>query len=244
MRRRRITSRQPMKASTPKVLLVHGGSGDTLAPALEQQGYRLFHASTAKEALDLLAKERPTVVVVDAGDLRLDVERLCRAMKRVCNAAVILVDAPLGLASKHARDGAEEVMRAGCADAYFARPLVLKRLLAKVEKLHAQEMTTELRCGDLVLFPQKNLLQKHGEMRRLTPKLSRLLRVLMERQGEVVLRKELMRDVWDTTYMGDTRTLDVHIHWLRRIIEDDPAQPEYLFTVRGKGYRLENPKRR
>ncbi|MCS7087611.1 MAG: response regulator transcription factor [Thermoflexales bacterium] len=233
-----------MKASTlSKIVLVHSGIGDSIAPAFEEQGYRVLLASTAKEALALAEKERPAVIVVDANGLRLDVERLCRAVKRVCNAAVIMVDAPLALPNKDANDAGESP-RIGCADAYFARPFMLKRLLAKVEKLQSQGAATELRCGDLVLFPHKNLLQKRGEVRRLTPKLSRLLRVLMERQGEVVLRKDLMRDVWDTTYLGDTRTLDVHIHWLRQLIEDDPTQPVYLFTVRGKGYRLDNPKRR
>jgi DNA-binding response OmpR family regulator len=66
----------------------------------------------------------------------------------------------------------------------------------------------------------------------------------MQQPGEVLTRKYLMQQVWDTSYLGDTRTLDVHIRWLREAIEDDPTDPVYLRTVRRQGYRFENPKAR
>ena len=73
----------------------------------------------------------------------------------------------------------------------------------------------------------------------LTPRLVMLLRILMERPGQVIERAALFSQVWETQYTGDTRTLDVHISWLRQAIEDDPRHPRYIKTVRGMGYRLD-----
>jgi DNA-binding response OmpR family regulator len=74
---------------------------------------------------------------------------------------------------------------------------------------------------------------------KLTPKECRLLGALMSNGGKVLSREDLMREVWDTDYMGDTRTLDVHIRYLRRKIEKDPSDPSRIITIRGVGYRLE-----
>ena len=87
-------------------------------------------------------------------------------------------------------------------------------------------------------------VRKRSAEHQLNPKLSRLLLTFMQRQGEVIPRKFLMQHIWETTYMGDTRTLDVHIRWLRKVIEDDPSAPNYLKTIRGQGYRFDNPKQK
>jgi DNA-binding response OmpR family regulator len=78
-----------------------------------------------------------------------------------------------------------------------------------------------------------------GKNARLTPRLATLLQILLQHRGEVIVREELFKKVWDTNYTGDTRTLDVHISWLRRAIELDPNHPKFLHTVRGVGYRLD-----
>ena len=78
-----------------------------------------------------------------------------------------------------------------------------------------------------------------GREARLTPRLVRILRILMQHPGEVVERAVLFRHVWDTEYTEDTRTLDVHISWLRQAIEEDPRKPQFLKTIRGVGYRLD-----
>lgn len=75
-------------------------------------------------------------------------------------------------------------------------------------------------------------------LHHMTPKQCALLHILMARRNEVVSRRELMQEIWQTTFLGDTRTLDVHIRWLREHIEVDPSNPRYLVTVRGKGYRF------
>ena len=78
-------------------------------------------------------------------------------------------------------------------------------------------------------------------VRRLTPRQARLLEVFMQHAGRTLTRKFLMETVWETDYMGDTRTLDVHVRWIRERIEDDPSSPRYLRTVRGIGYRFGIP---
>ncbi len=89
-------------------------------------------------------------------------------------------------------------------------------------------------CLDL----EKASLRKNGFEIHLTPKETKLLALLMQNVGKVVSRNRLMQEVWETDYVGDTRTLDVHICWLRQKIEDNPRIPEYILTRRGQGYEL------
>ena len=156
------------------------------------------------------------------------------AIKRVRQVPVLLI-------GDEDDDGSESNE---CADAYLPRPLQLKRLLARVEKLMPEGQSIEFRCGDIVFRPNDGIVRKRNDEHYLNPKLSKLLMTFMQRQGEVIPRKFLMQHIWETTYMGDTRTLDVHIRWLREAIEDDPSEPGYLRTVRGQGYRFDNPKLR
>ena len=104
--------------------------------------------------------------------------------------------------------------------------------------------TVELKVGDLVFHPSDGILRKRNEEQYLNPKLSKLLQLFMQRPGEILTRKFLMQQVWDTSFMGDTRTLDVHIRWLREAVEDNPTDPNYIRTIRGQGYRFENPRAR
>lgn len=95
-----------------------------------------------------------------------------------------------------------------------------------------------VQVGELLLDLEKATLKKNGSEIHLTPKETKLMALLMKNVGKVVTRNELMQEVWNTEYMGDTRTLDVHICWLRQKIEDNPRIPEYILTRRGQGYEL------
>ncbi len=108
----------------------------------------------------------------------------------------------------------------------------------------AQKPSGRLRAGGLILYTQERNVVKNGEATHLTFKECALLETLMRNRGNVVSRKKLMREVWDTDYLGDTRTLDVHICWVRSKIEDDPGEPILIRTVRGVGYRFDVPKRK
>jgi DNA-binding response OmpR family regulator len=220
-----------MKPSPTKILLIQGGLGDSVQPALERSGYRVVWVRTSKYALERLANDEPVLVIVDGPSLKGGAEKICRAIKRRRSIPILLIgdEAPLPNVSEY-------------ADAHLMRPLQLKRLLARVEKLMPEGQSIEFRCGDIVFRPSDGKVRKRSAEHHLNPKLSRLLLTFMQRQGEVIPRKFLMQHIWETNYMGDTRTLDVHIRWLRKVIEDDPSAPGYLKTVRGQGYRFDNPK--
>jgi DNA-binding response OmpR family regulator len=98
-----------------------------------------------------------------------------------------------------------------------------------------------LRVGRISLNLDTRQLDADGQISVLTPKQARLLALLMRHPGETLTRKRLMKDVWDTDYTGDTRTLDVHIHWVREKLGDVPGVPTYLRTVRRVGYRFVDP---
>ena len=95
-----------------------------------------------------------------------------------------------------------------------------------------------VQVDEMVLDVSKAMLKKRGDEIHLTPKETKLMVLLMKNVGKVVSRSELMQQVWNTEYLGDTRTLDVHICWLRQKIEDNPRIPELILTRRGQGYEL------
>ncbi len=127
------------------------------------------------------------------------------------------------------------------------RPQRLKAFLAAIETASQDadvplpQAGSMLRVGDLKLDTEQHLLIKGETKHWLSPKQFQLLYALMSNPGQVLSRRQLMRAIWDTDYLGDTRTLYVHVRWLRLKIEDDPNTPQYIRTVRGVGYRFTKP---
>jgi len=236
----RPAKQQAMRSAPIKILLVQGGLGDSVGPLLERHGYRVMWAQTAKQALERVISEKPALVIIDAPSLIANAERLCQDVKRLKDLPVLM----LGEQAGEENGKQAERAYAGCADEFVPRPLRARRLLLRIAKLLPEGLTTELRCGDLVFRPADGILRKRDKEIYLNPKLSRLLQVFMQHPGEVLTRRMLMQQVWDTDYIGDTRTLDVHIRWLRLAIEDNPTMPVYLRTVRGQGYCFHNPKKK
>lgn len=109
----------------------------------------------------------------------------------------------------------------------------------KTSSTKRKKSSKRLQAGDLTLDLDGRCIVKNGVETHLTFKECALLKTFMNNGGEVVSRKRLMKEVWDTDYLGDTRTLDVHIRWLREKIEENPSRPTLLRTVRGVGYRFE-----
>jgi DNA-binding response OmpR family regulator len=126
-------------------------------------------------------------------------------------------------------------------DASLTHPFTIRKLINRLNRLLASRDGPTYRAGPLTLYVTKRAVLANRRERRLTPKQTQLLAALMQRPGEVISRRELIRTVWDTEFMGDTRTLDVHIRWVREAIEDNPSKPRYITTVRGKGYRFSIP---
>jgi DNA-binding response OmpR family regulator len=120
-------------------------------------------------------------------------------------------------------------------------PFTSRKLLYRVRKLAENLTRPEIHVGVLSLDPDVRILRKGDEVIQLRPKEAALLALFMENAGRVLSRLEIMKEVWETDYVGDTRTLSVHVRWLRLKIEDDPGNPRWLRTVRGLGYRFEEP---
>ena len=236
------------RTATKKILLVQGGLGDSVGPVLEQHGYRVAWVRSAKNAIAFFEKDTPALVIIDVPSVKVSAERLCLSIRRLRqDVPVIMIGAEPHL-STNGSSGTPtpptSLVTPTCADAYLQRPLQLRRLLLRVDKMMPEGQALELRCGDLVFRPAEGVLRKRVDELYLNPKLSKLLQLFMQQPGEVLTRKFLMQQVWDTSYLGDTRTLDVHIRWLREAIEDDPTDPIYLRTVRRQGYRFETSKSR
>jgi DNA-binding response OmpR family regulator len=124
-------------------------------------------------------------------------------------------------------------------NAVLATPFTARKLLNRINPLLPIHGRHLLHVGPIRLDWEHKRVNCQGREARLTPRLTRLLKVLMEHPREVVERESLFREVWETAYTGDTRTLDVHISWLRQAIEEDPRNPVLLRTIRGVGYRLD-----
>jgi DNA-binding response OmpR family regulator len=206
-----------------------------LSLSLEDEGHDVVAVETAEGARESLAARVPDVVLLDLGLPDLDGIVLCQEIRRSSDVPIIVVTA---------RDDSSDViagLEAG-ADEYVRKPVVGEELSARIRALLRRAAPTGsdrgLVCGDLTIDLRYGTVQRRGEPLQLTRTESRLLRELARHLGQPVAREELLRQVWDHEYFGDTRLLDVHVRRLRMKIERDPADPQHLFTVRGVGYRL------
>ncbi len=116
-------------------------------------------------------------------------------------------------------------------------PFNARQLSQRIKKAIGDQTNRFLRLGDVTLDGLKRQVQRGGRTAHLTPKEFKLLCLMMQHAGEVLDRRTIMNEVWETDYLGDTRTLDVHIRWVREKLEDNPSRPQYIITVRGVGYR-------
>lgn len=221
--------------SSPLILLVegHNAGRDSLRPMLLKPGYEVMIVHTGAEALDWLQDQArtPDLIVFDASTMRSNGVRNCRRLRRSVELIPII----------HSRAGGEEEDRSAGADVYLERPFSARKLLNRTRALLPADSSREeiVRYGNITLFRSKRSVGVAGKGEFiLTPKLALLLETLIRQPGTLLTRRQLMLDVWQTDFVGDTRTLDVHIRWVRECIENDPSRPELLKTVRGKGYVL------
>jgi two-component system phosphate regulon response regulator PhoB len=130
------------------------------------------------------------------------------------------------------------------ADDYLTKPFSTRELVARCRALLRRQMfqsfsqTTIHRYKDIALFPKERLVFLRGKEVNLSPKEFRVLELFLASPRRVWSREQLIEQIWGVDFLGDTKTVDVHIRWLREKLEMDPSQPEYLITVRGFGYRL------
>jgi DNA-binding response OmpR family regulator len=212
-------------------LLVEGRkpSGERLAPVLKAE-YDLTTARTRREALARIREIKPAVVVLDAPSLRFSRQRFCSTLeKEGINRPVLLL---------HDEAAAPDYVN---ARAYLEYPFSSQKLINRISWLLPAPDGEILRRGELALNIKRRSIIRGDREHHLTPKQAQLLELFMRHPGEVLTREFLMKRVWETGFIDDTRTLDVHIHWVREAIEEDTGSPQYLHTVRGVGYRFSVP---
>ena len=213
------------------VLLVEGRkrAGDRLAPILGPE-YELSTARTRREALAKIREIVPAVIVLDAPSLRFSRRRFCDTLEEEG------IESPVLLL--HEENPTPDHIS---ARAYLRYPFSPQKLINRISWLLPAPDGEVLRRGGLTLNIKRRSIVKGDREHHLTPKQAHLLELFMRHPGEVLTREFLMKRVWDTDYVDDTRTLDVHIHWVREAIEEDTGSPQYLHTVRGVGYRFSVP---
>lgn len=215
-----------------KILLVEKDPvvADLLVPGLERKGHQVTVARTQRQTTSQTRSGKPDLLVVDIPSFGSNGYRVCEAIR------ARLEGVPTILLLDHGHSSAGST-----ADAYMTPPFTSRKLLYRVGKLAETLGSREIRVGPLALDPDSRILRKGDVSCYLRPKEAQLLAQFMRNPGKVLTRRQLMRDVWDTEYMGDTRTLSVHVRWVRLKIEDDPSNPRFLTTVRGVGYRFAVP---
>ena len=226
-----------MVASMTTVLLIEDDPAisEPLARAFGREGYGVRIHGTAKSALAEV--EEADLIVLDLGlpDLDgLDVAREIRARD---------LDTPILILTARADEADMVIGLDAGADDYVTKPFRLAELLARVRALlrrgTADSGDGELRAQDVVIdVPAHRAFVGEREL-SLTAREFDLLKVLVKQAGQMVPREELMREVWEQDPQGSTKTLDMHVSWLRRKLGDNAADPKYISTVRGLGFRFE-----
>ncbi len=214
-----------------RILWVEGKRADSpsFIPSLRKKDYLIETVPNGSTALQKLQEIDPDLVVVNAASLRSNGKRICRSLRDQWNGLpIILITSPDQPASEDA-----------CANTVLTLPFTARKLINRIQPLLPGNEQQMLHVGHIRLDLERRQVRCQGKEARLTPRLTRLLQILMQHPGEVMEREKLFREIWKTEYTGDTRTLDVHISWLRQAIEANPRSPKFLKTIRRVGYRLD-----
>jgi two-component system OmpR family response regulator len=212
----------------------------TLKYNLVKEGHEVVTAADGAQALEAARREKPDLLVLDIMLPKLSGLEVCRILRKETNVPILMLTAK-----------AEEVdkivgLEIG-ADDYMTKPFSMRELLARIgamlrrvgmAKMEPQLKPEPLKIGDLEIDIARHQASLRGKELELSPKEFDLLAFLAQNRELVFSREQLLEKVWGYDYAGETRTVDVHIRWLRQKIESEPAKPKLLLTVRGKGYKL------
>lgn len=192
--------------------------------------YCVVLASSGKQGLISAVEHHPDVIILDAESMRTPGKQIARHLTSdLSNIPLIHVVA---------KDVPKDI---STANVILRLPLSAQRLVNTVERLLKATDDDRLVCGPYEMNVSQRLLSADGKETLLNPKVALLIELFMRQPHVTIDRKTLMEKIWQTDYLGDTRTLDVHIKWARNALEDKGKFPRYLKTVRGVGYRLEVP---
>jgi DNA-binding response OmpR family regulator len=216
-----------------KILLVESVRITNLSYSsiLLKKGFALFVENMPRRIVERIRATEPDVVVVDAVSLRVSGVRICQNIhSQIPDCSIILISHVKG--STPAAAGASAILKP---------PFTNQRLLHAVRRLLPNDEDNWLQAGPIRLNMDLRKVVCGEREAHITPKEVRLLEIFLRHPNMLLTRKFLIKTVWDTDFTGDTRTLDVHVSWLREVIEPDPSSPRYLHTLRGQGYRLDIP---
>jgi DNA-binding response OmpR family regulator len=209
---------------------------ETLAEALESEGYRVVTAADGREALTRFREARPDLVLLDLMLPELSGVEVCRVIRAESGVPIVM------LTAKDSEVDKVVGLELG-ADDYVTKPFSLRELTARIRALFRRserqveaEAPAVIELGRVRVDLAGHRLLRDGVALPVKPKAFELLAFLLRHPGQVFTRDQLLEHVWGYDYAGETRTVDVHIHWLRSQIEEDASAPAYLHTVRGVGY--------
>lgn len=225
---------------------------ETIVYNLELAGYQVSTAADGASALETAHREKPDLMILDLMLPVMDGLEVCRQLRREDDTAGMLI---LMLTAKSEEIDKVVGLEVG-ADDYVTKPFSKHELLARVKALlrrqgkpiveasptvddsTVQRPPRSLICGPIEMNLDGRRVYRSGQEIDLQPKQYELLKCLMQNRGTVLTRDQLLQNVWGYDYAGDTRTVDVHVRWLREKLEEDPANPRLIQTVRGVGYCL------
>jgi DNA-binding response OmpR family regulator len=201
----------------------------TFVPDLEAKGYKVTFVSTGKEALERLARRKPDVMVVDGASMRTTGSRICKSIQaKHPSVPIILINSVDNLPTN-------EIV----ADVQLVHPFTIRKLENRIIPFSPGDGKNTIKIGPIHMDVDRRVIRCNGKEEHITPRMAELLKMMIKSKGVVLDRKKMFSKIWKTDYTEDTRSLDVHINWLRKIIEKDPDNPKIILTVRGKGYKLD-----
>lgn len=214
---------------------------ETLAEALEADGYLTIQAADGHEALRRFRADRPDLVVLDLMLPGLSGIEVCRALRAESGVPIVM------LTAKDSEVDKVVGLELG-ADDYMTKPFSLRELSARIravfrrgEPVTAEAQLALVDLGSVQVDLAGHRILRAGREVAVKPKVFELLAFLVHHPGQVFSRDQLLERVWGYDYAGGTRTVDVHVHWLRAAIEAEPSAPALIHTVRGSGYVLRRP---
>jgi DNA-binding response OmpR family regulator len=225
-----------------KVLVVEDDANllEAVKYNLRKEGYDVITAADGEAALTAARREKPGLLILDIMLPKLNGFEVCRILRKETTVPILMLTAKV--------DETDKIVGLEIgADDYMTKPFSMRELMARVRAMLRRSKMAEtppllplvMKIQDLEIDTARHTAFLAGKELELSPKEYDLLVFLAGNKGLVFSRDQLLEKVWGYDFAGDTRTVDVHIRWLRQKIEKDAGRPQYLLTVRGTGYKLE-----
>ena len=207
---------------------------------LEHAGYQVVTAADGGKGLEIAREADPALVILDIMLPTMDGLEVCRLLRRTSDVPILMLTAKTEEVDKVVG------LEMG-ADDYVVKPFSMRELLSRVRAILRRSSGNRseapgvrvIKAGDLELDTAGHVVSLGGRQLNLKPREFDLLALLMTNKGRVYTRRQILDQVWEQDYIGDARTVDVHVRWLREKIEADPGSPQMIVTIRGVGYKFQ-----